>query len=444
MPPFVDPVVCDEALPAESDVVVIGAGIMGIATAMFLAERGVSVTVVEKGRVAHEQSGRNWGWVREQLRSSAEQPLAMLSLRLWRQMSERIGRDAGFRKTGMMVVSKDDAEIARWQAWIDANAHLDLPGGILSAREVAALIPGSAETWKAAIHSPEDGWAEPRIAVPAMAAAAREKGAVIIENCAARGWETEAGRVSHVVTEKGSIRTGAVLLAGGAWSAMMLRHHGVRFLQSGVFGTAFRTQPGPNVFDGGVGSPLFSFRRRTDGGYVVGLRGRGRIELSPMGLRDTVPFASLFLLRRAQLNLRVGQSFFNGPFAWRSWALDSRSPFEAHHARVYDPSPDPRIVDGGLKAFTEAYPELKGLRVAESWGGVIDATPDMVPVIGTVPGTEGLYLSSGYSGHGFAFGPGAGWVMAQQIVGETPDVDLSPFRFSRFAEGKAHEAHHWV
>jgi len=190
----------------------------------------------------------------------------------------------------------------------------------------------------------------------------------------------------------------------------------------------------------GVGSPLFSYRRRADGGYTVGLRGRGRIELSPLGLRDAVPFARLFLVRRSQLKLRIGQSCLNGPFAWRSWTLDSRSPFEEHHARVYDPSPDYQVVDAGLAA----YPGLKGMKVAESWGGVIDATPDMVPVIGAVPGTPGLHLASGLSGHGFALGPGAGWIAAQQILGETPDVDDSPFRFTRFAEGESHPAHPWI
>jgi glycine/D-amino acid oxidase-like deaminating enzyme len=69
MPPYVELVTCDEFPPEQSDVVIVGAGIVGITAALFLAERGVSVTVVEKGRVAHKQSGRNWGWVREQLRS---------------------------------------------------------------------------------------------------------------------------------------------------------------------------------------------------------------------------------------------------------------------------------------------------------------------------------------------------------------------------------------
>ncbi|MBT9385385.1 FAD-binding oxidoreductase [Pseudooceanicola sp. CBS1P-1] len=444
MSPKVDQVVTQDVLPDSADVVIVGAGIVGITTALFLAERGLRVTVLEKGRVAGEQSGRNWGWVREQLRSPVEQGLAILSLKLWRGMSERIGADAGFRKTGMMVVSKDPAERARWEAWQRQMAPYDLPGGILEAEEVRAAIPETAEPWTHAIHSPEDGWAEPRIAVPAMARAAMARGAVIVQNCAVRGWESEAGRIARVVTERGTIRTARVVVAGGAWSAMLLRHQGIRFLQSGVYGTAFRTEAAPEVYAGGVGSPLFSYRRRDDGGYTVGLRGRGRIELSPMGLRDAWAFRNLFFLRRDQLTFAVGKSALNGPFALRSWKNSGPSPFEEDHARVYDPPADPKLVEGGMAAFRAAYPVLEGTGVAESWGGVIDATPDMVPVIGPVPRHDGLFVASGFSGHGFAIGPGAGWLIAQMVAGEETDIPVQDFRFQRFAEQKQHPVHHWI
>lgn len=444
MAPRVDTVATQDQVPSSADVVVIGGGIIGVTTALSLVERGISVVLVEKGRIAGEQSGRNWGWCREQLRSQAEQPIAMLAMRLWRGMSERLGADSGFRKTGMMVVSKNPEEVARWEEWQRNAAPFNLPGGILTAAEVRAKIPDTAESWTHGIWSPEDGFAEPSIAVPAMARAAMAKGLTIVQNCAARGWETENGRVSHVVTEKGTIRTGSVLVAGGAWSAMLLRAHRVRFIQSGVYGTAFRTEAAPEVFAGGVGSPLFSYRRRADGGYTVGLRGRGRVELSPMGLRETQSFLPLFFRRKSDLTLGIGPSFFNGPFAWRRWSLDARSPFERAGARIYDPAADPKLVAGGLSAFVAAYPRLKGLKVAESWGGLVDATPDMVPVIDRVPGQEGVFLAAGFSGHGFALGPGAGWVLAKMITGETPEIDMHPFRFGRFQDGTSNAVHHWI
>lgn len=442
MAPRVDTIPDTDTLPESADTVIIGGGIVGISAALFLAERGQSVVVLEKGKIAGEQSGRNWGWCREQLRSMAEVPIAMLSMRLWRGLSERMGIDSGFRQTGMMVVSKDDAEIARWEKWLEDTRSFGMEGALLSSKELGGMINGSATQWKAGIYSPVDGWAEPAVAAPAIALAARAKGARVIQNCAARGWETEGGRISHVVTEKGTVRTSRVLVAGGAWSAMLLRRHGHRFIQSGVYGTAFRTEPGPEIYGGGIGSELFSFRRRDDGGYTVGLRGRGRVELTPMGLRETKSFLPLFFRRKSDLTIGVGKSFFRGPFAWRNWSLSDRSPFEEE--RVYDPAADGRLVEDGIKAFREAYPVLGNIKVAESWGGLIDSTPDMVPCICPVGGQDGLFLASGFSGHGMALGPGAGWLAAQMVSGETPDVDPAPFRMTRFSEGSGNAPHHWV
>ncbi|MBO0906246.1 FAD-dependent oxidoreductase [Jiella sonneratiae] len=428
--------------PKTADVVVVGAGIVGVSAALTLAERGSSVVVVEKGVVAGEQSSRNWGWCREQLRALPELPLAMRSMQLWRGMSARIGGDSGYRETGMMVVSKDEEEVERWRAWLDATAACGLQGGILSAAETRSMLPGTAETWIAAIHSPTDGWAEPSMATPAMARGAQKKGAVIVENCAVRGWETEAGRVARVVTEKGTIRAGSVLVAGGAWSAMLLRRMGAAFPQSGVYASAFRTEAAPEVYAGGVGSPRFSFRRRIDGGYTIGMRGRGRVDLTPMGLMRARQFMPLFFRRKGELTLGLGRSFFEGPFALRRWRLDGRSPFEAQ--RILDPAPDPALVEAGMAAFRAAYPAMAEIGVKESWGGLIDATPDMVPVIGPVPDRPGVFLASGFSGHGFALGPGAGWLAAMQILGEAPGIDDRPFRFSRYDEGQPHPAHHWI
>ncbi|HEY0212138.1 MAG TPA: FAD-binding oxidoreductase [Paenirhodobacter sp.] len=442
MSPRVDPVTSDPALPEAVDVVIAGGGIIGCAAALFLAERGVSVALVEKGVIAGEQSSRNWGWCREQLRSLPEVPLALQSMALWRGMSERIGADSGFRQTGMMVVTKDEEEVANWRRWMAQTAHYNMPGSILSAAEVRARIPATGEQWIAAIESPVDGWAEPSVAAPAIARAAQRKGVTIHQNCAVRGWETSGGAVSRVITERGAIRCSQVLVAGGAWSSMLLRHQGIALQQSGVYATAFRTETAPEVHPGGVGSPLFSYRRRSDGGYTLGLRGRGRVELSPMGLMQSRQFLPLFLRRRGEVSLRLGRSFFDGPFAWRHWRNDQVSPFE--RARIYDPAPDPRLVQAGIAAFRAAYPPLAGLGVAESWGGLIDATPDMVPVIGPAPGHAGVHVATGFSGHGFALGPGAGWLVAAMLMGETPQVDPAPFALTRFAEGRAHAAHRWI
>ena len=107
--------------------------------------------------------------------------------------------------------------------------------------------------------------------MPALAKAARKLGATIIQHCAARELEMSGGSVSGVITEKGRIRCSAVLVAGGAWSGMFLRHHGLRFLQASVKSTSFFTVPARAVTDGGVAMENVTIRRRLDGGYTVGL-----------------------------------------------------------------------------------------------------------------------------------------------------------------------------
>ena len=113
MAPRVDPVSSDEALPARVDVVVIGGGIIGASTALFLAEKGVSVALCEKGHIAGEQSSRNWGWCRKMGRDPRELPLIIESLRLWQGMNERVEAETGFRQAGIMYLARNPGRIGR-------------------------------------------------------------------------------------------------------------------------------------------------------------------------------------------------------------------------------------------------------------------------------------------------------------------------------------------
>jgi glycine/D-amino acid oxidase-like deaminating enzyme len=433
MSPPLHRIASDEKLPDAADVVVIGAGMAGSAAAYALAKKGLSVALLDKGHVGGEQTSRNWGWCRQQHRDLRELPLAQKSLAIWGELALELGADPGFRRTGLLYVTTRPADLALWEAWTLRARDYQMHSHVLSAAEAKAMTPGSTAQWIGGVHSPSDGKAEPSLAGPMIAEGARRHGATIHQECAARGLDIEAGRVAGVVTEKGRIRTRAVLAAGGAWTSMFCRHHGIRLPQAGVRSTSFYTAAAPEVVAGGLSMSDVTIRRRLDGGYTVGLSGRGQLELSPQGLLYARQFWPTFKKRHSLLSISVGRSFFDGPESIQRWKLDGVSPFE--RIRTLDPPADPALVQMGLSRLATTYPALANLQVAASWGGLIDSTPDGIPVISAVDPLPGLYTSTGYSGHGFGIGPAAGQLAADLIAGDPPIVDPYPFRYSRMIDG---------
>ena len=420
----------DESLPAASDVVVIGGGIIGITTALFLAREGVSVTVCEKGEIGHEQSGRNWGWVRVMGRDPGEIPLGIESMRLWEEMDRLVGGETGFTRSGIVYVADTPTKLAEHEAWLEHAKQYQLDSRLLSAREIEAVLPGGRRAFAGALFTPSDARAEPQKAVPAMARALRRQGGTVLTRCAVRGLETAAGRVSAVVTERGPIPCQRVVLAGGAWSRLFLGNLGIDLPSLKVLGSVFRTKPleGPPVH--AVGASDFAFRKRQDGGYSIAHRGASVAEIVPDSVRLMRDFLPSLLRQRHELRLSLGQRFLTEARTPKRWSLDETTPFERE--RILDPAPSQAILDEAKAHLVAAFPAFAGLEVAQAWGGLIDATPDAVPVIGEVPRLPGLFLACGFSGHGFGIGPGAGRLVADLVSGRTPLTDPAPFRLDRF------------
>ena len=425
----------DEALPPRAvDVVVVGGGIVGVATAIFLAQSGLRACVCEKGQLGAEQSSRNWGWVRQMGRDPAETPLAIESLRIWGELDARFNIQTGFRRTGIVYVCRTRREERLAETWIDTARTHDLALDVVEANRIPALLPGIATGFRLAVHTASDGRAEPALAVPALAKAARALGVRVVENCAVRGVERSAGRVTAAVTEHGTIGCSNVVVAGGAWSRLFLGNLGVGFPQLKVLGTAARLETSGRVTEMPVGGGDFSFRRRLDGGFTIALRNTNIAPLVPDSFRLFPQFLPSFIQNWSELKLRVGRRFLTELAMPRSWPLDRRTPFE--DIRVLDPAPVEGFNRRARAALIRAFPTFAESRIDRSWAGLIDATPDGVPVIDAVSDVPGLYLASGFSGHGFGIGPGAGLLMAQLLTGAAPCVDPSPFRFGRFARGR--------
>ena len=419
------------AMPEKLDVVVIGGGIVGITTALYLAQKGIAVAVCEKGRVGHEQSGRNWGWIRIMGRDPGEIPLALESQRLWEAMGPAIGADIGFRRSGIVYVADHADGLASHAQWLRNAQPYQLDSRLLTTTEIKAVLPGSERKYAGALYTPSDARAEPHKAVPAIAEAVRRGGGHVLECCAVRGLETSAGRVSGVITEHGVIRCSQVVLAGGAWSRLFLGNMGIDFPQLKILGSVLRTAPLQGPPEQAVGAADFAFRKRADGGYTIAHRGASAAHIVPDSFRLFPDFLPALIRQRQELRLRIGHRFLQEMRTPRRWSMEAVSPFE--RIRVLDPKPDARILEQAQRNLIAAFPAFAAMQVAGAWGGLIDVTPDAVPVIGEVPRIPGFFLASGFSGHGFGIGPGAGRLVADLMTGTTPFVDMAPFRLERFA-----------
>lgn len=420
--------------PKQADVVVIGGGIAGVMTAWFLAKAGQKVVLCEKGRIAGEQSSRNWGWIRKQGRDPAELPLMIEALEIWRGLEAEAEAGFGFREAGVLYIANGPADLAQYEAWlVHARAH-GLDTELLNRAELDRRLP-NASGWVGGIWTPSDARAEPWLAVPALAAAAARMGVSLHEDCAVRALDLAGGRVAGVVTERGRISADRVVLAGGAWSSLLARAHGVALPQLSVRATVMATAPVDFVFEAAAADNRFAFRKRQDGGLTLTPGGLHDYWIGPDAFRQLHAF--LPVLRRDWRTTRLHPAAPRGyPDAWhtpRRWAADKESPFE--RMRILDPPPNLSFIERARNQFAEAFPQVGRPEIASAWAGMIDTMPDVVPVIGHVAALPGLTIATGLSGHGFGIGPGVGRVTADLVMGRDPGHDLTRFRLSRFADG---------
>lgn len=429
MAPVITPVTTSDVMPAATTVVIIGGGIVGLTAALTLAERNIPVVVLEKGRIASEQSSRNLGWIRKTSRALEDIPLAQAADRLWAGMAARVGSDVGYRQAGIMFVARDEKQMAMHEKWLNGVNAAGLDTRLLSHTDIAARVPGGAGKWSGGIFTASDGRAEPTLAASAIAKAALAKGAVIIEQCAVRALTTQNGCVSGVVTEKGEIRCDQVLLAAGAWSRRFLGNHGINLPTLPLICSVMRTKPLQGPTNIAVGAPDFSFRQHQDGGFIV--TQRGALD-APLTL-DHLLIGTRYMpqLRHARDNLRIslGKYFVKDLAMARRWRHDRRSPFE--HVRTLDPPANPALNSEAMRNLRAAWPAFQLAEMAASWAGVIDVTPDSNPVIGPVASMPGLTLATGFSGHGFGTSPAAGQLAADLVTGQAPIIDPSPYRLER-------------
>ncbi len=422
----------DTQLPAEVDVVIIGGGIIGCVTALELAERGVSVALCEKGAVAGEASGRAVGLLEYELLSPIKMELLAHSLERWRTLPERVGGDMGFKDQGMVSLFNDENHAAVAESWLkDMQGIAGIDARMLSPEEINQLDPAFGTNWQSGLHQANAIAVEPRLAAPAIARAAREKGAKVLQSCAVRTIERQAGRITSVVTEKGAIKTSNIVIAGGIWSSMLIAHLGIELPQMMIFAQQNSVEPienGPRI-DGM--NPAGYFRREPDGGYLFGAAA-GRVPIT-LPLLKSIP---KLMKAPTDVDQEMYPAVSLNTFLWemrasRKPAVGIPSVFEEY--RVFQPAPMDEL-EGAVEEMGKYIPAFANCKVRERYTGSLMTTMDNLGVISPVQSIPGLFIATGML-YGLTTSAATGEILADMITGETPKVNVSPYRYERLIDG---------
>ncbi|MFH1135603.1 MAG: FAD-binding oxidoreductase [Pseudomonadota bacterium] len=363
-----------------AEIIVIGGGIVGSSIAYRLAEKGCSVLLLEKGRVGEEASGRCGGGVRQQDRDPVEIPLAREAIKIWADMKDELDCDVGYRRGGNinLALSEQRLEILRHRA--ERETRLGLEVEMLppeDARRLTPLLSTEVELFGSK-HCPSDGTANPLLVVKAICRAARRRGVRIHEYNPVRGFKTQGNRVTAAVTENGEYGGDVFVNAAGPWAKGLCHLVGLDMPIIMKKEAIMVTEPLPPLVRQFVQTEMLYFRQALEGNFHLA----GDITSRPI----------------ADFDKSVDFDFFVQIGRWAPHYL----------------------------------PFLRNVNIIRAFTGIIHSTPDKLPILDQAPGFENLFLTAGFSGHGFCLGPIVGRLMAEWIVDGKPSLDLSGFGQGRF------------
>lgn len=368
-----------------TDILIIGGGVIGSAAAYELARAGRRVLVLE-ARDSAEPPTASWasaGGVRRQGRDPAEAALASAAIARWPSLAEELGADLEYRQGGQLLLAEREDELAQLEAFVAQQQAMGFADvRLVAGAELRQLAPNLAPHVLAGSYSPADGQADPALTTRAFAAAARRAGAEFWNRTRCLGLRLAGDRVTGALTERGEISAGQVLLAAGAWSDDLARGIGLDLpIRTGVYQMLRSTPAAPGLLGQVVGAlgQRLSLKQLPDGAFLLG----------------------------------------------GGWPGDATPDRDGYAVRE-------QSVAGGWAAACAIVPAVAQQRLAASWCGLEAECFDGVPLIGSVPGYEGLSLAVGFSGHGFALAPAVGRALAAELGG-APAPELAALRPERMA-----------
>ncbi len=362
---------------------------MGCAIQYHMAQLGVSNTVLlERDVIASGSTGRSQAICRMHYSNPITTELAWQSLQVFADFDARVGGTSGFVNTGYLVVV-NEADEGGLQRNVAMQQELGVPTSVVSRDDLASLAPMvTLYDDERAAWEPQSGYADPYQVTVSYAARAQEAGAHIVTRNPASGVETSGDRVQAVITTSGDrIATDTVIVAAGPWSRQVL---------AGV----------------GVDAPLIPVR------HQVATVARP-VEVVPR--HPTVG--------------DISQSFSFRPDGSNFTTMGFGDDDEQSDPEVYPQGVDTTEAASARAKLARRVPGMADAYYRGGWSGLFTTTPDWHPVLDAVPGVGGLYCAIGFSGHGFKLSPAIGKALAELVLeGRARDVDLSPLRFTRFAE----------
>jgi glycine/D-amino acid oxidase-like deaminating enzyme len=309
---------------------------------------------------------------------------------------------------------------------------------IVPADEINSIDSSLGKNWHSALYQSNGAAIEPRLAAPAIASAAREKGAKLFQNCAVRTIERQGGKIASVITEKGEIKTANVVVASGAWSSSIGSHLDLKMPQLLIFAEMISVEPlsdGPAI--AGM-TPAGYFRREPDGGYMFGTAA-GSIPITPTIFKNLRDLMSMPTDVDQEIYPTLSLStFIREMKASRKQDPNSPSVFEQH--RILQPEYIGNTSNEMVEGMRKYIPAFAKARVRESYTGSLFASLDNLGVLSTVQSIPGLYLGTGML-YGLTNGAAVGEALADMITGETTKFDISPYRYERFIDGSKFEFH---
>jgi sarcosine oxidase, subunit beta len=370
-------------LPDSASVVIVGGGVIGCSAAFHLAEAGVDVLLLERAELASGSTSRAAGGVRAQFSDPLNIQIAQRSLAAFREFSRRPGWEIDLKQVGYLFVLSRDADVRLFAEHVALQNEYGVPSRMLTAAETRALCPLLAgEDIVAGAFSPDDGHVTPEAVVHGYAHGARSLGAQLRVGCEVTGIQAAGGEISAVDTTHGSVSTGTVICAAGAWS----RRCGQM---------------------AGVDLPVTPLRRQVL--FTEPLDGL------PAALPFTIDFTSSFYFHREGPGLLLGMPDPDEQPGFSLQMSDDWVPalLEVASRRA------PRIADTGIKG---------------GWAGLYELSPDHNGIIGEAPGPSRFIYATGFSGHGFLQGPAVGEILRDLVLARPPFVDIGPLGAERFTE----------